>query len=103
MRVENRDTDFQHLDDNELVLLVQDGDTQALEFLIQRYKSFVRAKAKTYFLVGADHEDIAQEGMIGLYKAIRDFQEPLKLLQNYVLPDKLLPLLKQLQGKNICR
>ncbi|MFD2657903.1 MULTISPECIES: RNA polymerase sporulation sigma factor SigH [Gracilibacillus] len=75
MRVENRDTDFQHLDDNELVLLVQDGDTQALEFLIQRYKSFVRAKAKTYFLVGADHEDIAQEGMIGLYKAIRDFQE----------------------------
>ncbi|QGH32699.1 RNA polymerase sporulation sigma factor SigH [Gracilibacillus salitolerans] len=75
MRVENRDTDFQHLDDNELVLLVQNGDTQALEFLIQRYKSFVRAKAKTYFLVGADHEDIAQEGMIGLYKAIRDFQE----------------------------
>ncbi|SFM40741.1 RNA polymerase, sigma 30 subunit, SigH [Gracilibacillus orientalis] len=75
MRVENRDTDFQHLDDSELVLLVQDGDIQALEFLIQRYKSFVRAKAKTYFLVGADHEDIAQEGMIGLYKAVRDFQE----------------------------
>ncbi|MGP4042243.1 RNA polymerase sporulation sigma factor SigH [Gracilibacillus sp. D59] len=75
MRVENRDTDFQHLDDNELVLLVQNGDTQALEFLIHRYKSFVRAKAKTYFLVGADHEDIAQEGMIGLYKAIRDFQK----------------------------
>ncbi|MGN8647851.1 RNA polymerase sporulation sigma factor SigH [Gracilibacillus sp. HCP3S3_G5_1] len=75
MRVENGDTDFQQLDDNELVLLVQSGDTQALEFLIHRYKSFVRAKAKTYFLVGADHEDIAQEGMIGLYKAIRDFQE----------------------------
>ncbi|SHN37073.1 RNA polymerase, sigma 30 subunit, SigH [Gracilibacillus kekensis] len=74
MRVENRDIDFQHFDDNELVLLVQDGDTQALEFLIYKYKSFVRAKAKTYFLVGADHEDIAQEGMIGLYKAIRDFQ-----------------------------
>ncbi len=74
MRLENRDIDFQHFDDNELVLLVQDGNTQALEFLIYKYKSFVRAKAKTYFLVGADHEDIAQEGMIGLYKAIRDFQ-----------------------------
>ncbi len=74
MRVENRDIDFQHFDDNELVLLVRSGDTQALEFLIQKYKSFVRAKAKTYFLVGADHEDISQEGMIGLYKAIRDFQ-----------------------------
>ncbi|MDX8047389.1 RNA polymerase sporulation sigma factor SigH [Gracilibacillus sp. S3-1-1] len=75
MRVENKDTDFQHLGDSELVSLVQAGDTQALEFLIHRYKAFVRAKAKTYFLVGADHEDIAQEGMIGLYKAIRDFQE----------------------------
>ncbi|UOQ50512.1 RNA polymerase sporulation sigma factor SigH [Gracilibacillus caseinilyticus] len=74
MQVDNRNTDFQNLDDNELVLLVQNGDTLALDFLIQKYKSFVRAKAKTYFLIGADHEDIAQEGMIGLYKAIRDFQ-----------------------------
>ncbi|GAE93774.1 RNA polymerase sporulation specific sigma factor SigH [Gracilibacillus boraciitolerans JCM 21714] len=75
MRLENRDVEFKHLDDNELVLLVQDGDIQALEFLIYKYRPFVRAKAKTYFLVGADHEDIAQEGMIGLYKAIRDFQK----------------------------
>ncbi|UOQ87504.1 RNA polymerase sporulation sigma factor SigH [Gracilibacillus salinarum] len=74
MQVDNRNTDFQNLDDNELVLLVQNGDTLALDYLIQKYKSFVRAKAKTYFLIGADHEDIAQEGMIGLYKAIRDFQ-----------------------------
>ncbi len=50
------------------------GDDQALEFLINKYKSFVRAKARTYFLVGADREDIIQEGMIGLYKAIRDFR-----------------------------
>jgi len=50
------------------------GDEQALEFLINKYKSFVRAKARTYFLIGADREDIIQEGMIGLYKAIRDFR-----------------------------
>ncbi|WP_163539030.1 RNA polymerase sporulation sigma factor SigH [Gracilibacillus sp. YIM 98692] len=74
MHTENMNPDFQLLDDNELVLLVKKGNTQALEFLIQKYKSFVRAKAKTYFLVGADHEDITQEGMIGLYKAIRDYQ-----------------------------
>ncbi|GAB2568300.1 RNA polymerase sporulation sigma factor SigH [Gracilibacillus alcaliphilus] len=74
MRVYNTDLNYQHLEDQELVLLVQAGDTQALDFLINKYKMFVHAKTKTYFLVGADHEDITQEGMIGLYKAIRDFQ-----------------------------
>ena len=47
----------------------------ALEFLLNKYKNFVRSKARSYFLIGADHEDIVQEGMIGLYKAIRDFKE----------------------------
>ncbi|ENH95873.1 RNA polymerase factor sigma-70 [Gracilibacillus halophilus YIM-C55.5] len=65
---------FQSMDDNELILLVQKGNTLALDYLIQKYRAFVRAKSKTYFLVGADHEDIAQEGMIGLYKAIRDYE-----------------------------
>ena len=74
MRVYNTDVNYQHLEDHELVLLVQAGDSQALDFLIKKYKMFVHAKTKTYFLVGADHEDITQEGMIGLYKAIRDFQ-----------------------------
>jgi len=50
------------------------GNQEALEFLINKYKSFVRAKARTYFLIGADREDIIQEGLIGLYKAIRDFR-----------------------------
>ena len=51
------------------------GDEQALEYLIYKYKNFVRAKARSYFLIGADREDIIQEGMIGLYKAIRDFRQ----------------------------
>ncbi|MEQ6389879.1 RNA polymerase sporulation sigma factor SigH [Bacillaceae bacterium S4-13-58] len=65
---------FEKLSDEEVVELVQAGDTHALEYLIHKYKNFVRAKARTYFLIGADREDIVQEGMIGLYKAIRDFQ-----------------------------
>ena len=60
--------------DDEVVLQAQAGDGQALVFLLDKYKNFVRAKARSYFLIGADHEDIVQEGMIGLYKAIRDYK-----------------------------
>ncbi|GAA0304653.1 RNA polymerase sporulation-specific sigma factor [Gracilibacillus halotolerans] len=74
MRTKNREVQFKKLDDNELVLLAREADSDALDYLINKYKPFVRAKAKSYFLVGADQEDIAQEGMIGLFKAIRDFQ-----------------------------
>ncbi|NDD27018.1 MAG: RNA polymerase sporulation sigma factor SigH [Proteobacteria bacterium] len=60
--------------DEEVVKLSKGGDEFATEYLINKYKNFVRVKAKSYFLVGADREDIIQEGMIGLYKAIRDFR-----------------------------
>lgn len=60
--------------DDEIIRDAKAGDEEALEFLINKYKSFVRAKARSYFLIGADREDIIQEGMIGLYKAIRDFR-----------------------------
>ncbi|MBW7477462.1 RNA polymerase sporulation sigma factor SigH [Paenibacillus oenotherae] len=60
--------------DEDIVEAVREGDGEALEFLINKYKNFVRAKARSYFLIGADREDIVQEGMIGLYKAIRDFK-----------------------------
>jgi RNA polymerase sporulation-specific sigma factor len=66
---------FERLDDERLVECVHEGDNKALEFLIDKYKNFVKAKARSYFLVGADREDIIQEGMIGLFKAIRDFQD----------------------------
>ena len=60
--------------DEDIVEFAKDGDNAALEYLINKYKNFVRAKARSYFLIGADREDIIQEGMIGLYKAIRDFK-----------------------------
>ena len=61
--------------DEELVKLVQQGDKRAQEHLLNKYKPLVKTRARTYFLIGADTEDIIQEGMIGLYKAMRDFQK----------------------------
>ncbi|ACD51421.1 RNA polymerase sporulation sigma factor SigH [Clostridium botulinum] len=60
--------------DEEVVLEAKNGNTRAQEYMISKYENFVKAKAKSYFLIGADREDIYQEGMIGLYKAIRDFK-----------------------------
>lgn len=65
---------FHLLIDEDVVEFAREGDDVALEYLINKYKNFVRAKARSYFLIGADREDIIQEGMIGLYKAIRDFR-----------------------------
>ena len=66
--------DFEGMADEQIVKLAQDADGAALEYLLNKYKNFVRTKARNYFLIGADHEDIVQEGMIGLYKAIRDYR-----------------------------
>lgn len=60
--------------DEELIPIAREGQDKAIDELFERYKNFVRAKARSYFLIGADREDIIQEGMIGLYKAIRDYR-----------------------------
>lgn len=65
---------YDEMQDEMIVEAARQGDDSAQEFLINKYKNFVRAKARSYFLIGADREDIIQEGMIGLYKAIRDFR-----------------------------
>jgi len=66
--------EYNQMADDELIELVHQGDVEAQETLIRRYKNFVLAKSRSYFLVGADREDIVQEGMIGLYKAVRDYK-----------------------------
>ena len=66
--------EFDTMPDEEIVRHAQAANGAALEYLLNKYKNFVRSKARSYFLIGADHEDIVQEGMIGLYKAIRDFR-----------------------------
>jgi len=66
---------FRDLDDSVVAIMANSGNDLAEEYLLNKYKNFVRAKARSYFLIGADKEDLVQEGMIGLYKAIRDFRE----------------------------
>lgn len=66
---------FGGLTDEEVIAQIKDNeDDCAMYYLISKYRNFVRAKARSYFLIGADREDIIQEGMIGLYKSIRDFR-----------------------------
>lgn len=66
---------FGNLTDEEIIAQIKDHeDDNAMYYLISKYRNFVRAKARSYFLIGADREDIMQEGMIGLYKSIRDFR-----------------------------
>jgi RNA polymerase sporulation-specific sigma factor len=62
------------LEDLQLVIRARNGDTRSMDVLIRRYTGFVRLKASSYFLAGGDSEDLIQEGLIGLYKAVRDFR-----------------------------
>ena len=65
---------YEVMEDEDIIKDAKNGNPSALEYLIKKYKNFVGAKARSYFLIGADKEDIIQEGMIGLYKAIRDYR-----------------------------
>src|SRR5580765_8784528 len=62
------------LEDLQLVLRARNGDSVALDALIRRYTGFVRLKASSYFIAGGESDDLIQEGLIGLYKAVRDFR-----------------------------
>lgn len=68
-----RENDYKNMTDEELVELSVTGDRNATEFLLNKYKNFVKSVVRVYFLVGADRDDVVQEGMIGLFKAVRDF------------------------------
>ncbi len=67
--------DYAAMEDEEVLTYVHAGCKRGMEHLIEKYKPLVRAKARSYFLVGADREDIVQEGMIGLFKAVRDYKD----------------------------
>jgi RNA polymerase sporulation-specific sigma factor len=67
--------DLTELEDTQLVARARSGDDRCIEILLARYRNFARSKARSYFLAGSDKEDVVQEGMIGLFKAIRDFEE----------------------------
>lgn len=66
---------YMNKSDEELIRMMRDGDKGIVDYLMVKYKNLVRKKAGALFLIGADREDLIQEGMIGLFKAIRDYQE----------------------------
>ena len=66
---------YENYTDEEVLDIIKNGDNQAIDYLITKYKNLVKIRARAYFIIGADTEDIIQEGMIGLYKAIRDYKK----------------------------
>lgn len=64
---------YEHYTDEELIDQLRDGDEEIVDYIIDKYKNLVRKKAKSMFILGADNDDLIQEGMIGLFKAIRDY------------------------------
>ena len=66
---------YNNLEDEQIVSLIKEGDERALSYLLEKYKNLVNVKVGKYFIIGAEKEDIVQEGMIGLFKAIKSFNE----------------------------
>ena len=77
MRLQDKDYRNKYGDatDEELILRLREGEPGITEYILDKYKNLVRAKAKSMYILGADAEDLIQEGMIGLFKAVRDFDE----------------------------
>lgn len=69
----SREEDYSQTTDEELILRLRDGEEQIMDFICDKYKNLVRSKAKSMFILGGDNEDLIQEGMIGLFKAVRDY------------------------------
>ena len=69
------DKDFKSMADEDIIECVRMGDGRAAEYLLEKYKELVKRKARTLYLIGGDNDDLIQEGMIGLYKAIQGFDE----------------------------
>ena len=90
--------DYSNMEDEEVLTYVNAGCRQGMEYLIEKYKPLVRAKARSYFLVGADREDIVQEGMIGLFKAVRDYkpekQSPFKAFADICITRQVITAVK---------
>ena len=89
---------FQEYTDEQLIFQIKEGNEQALTYLLNRYKPLVNHKVSKYFMVGAEKEDIIQEGMIGLYKAIRNFdsskQNSFKTFANICVERQLITAIK---------
>ena len=89
---------YKDMQDEEIIAKIHNGDTEALDFLIYKYRDLVKSKLSKYFIIGADEEDITQEGLIGLYKAIKDYkgdkQSSFKSFANLCIERQLITAIK---------
>lgn len=94
----NDNIKYINIEDEELINQVKNGDKNALEYLISKYKEMVESKVNKYFIIGAEKEDIIQEGLIGLYKAIKDYkvdkQNSFKSFANLCIERQLITAIK---------
>ena len=92
------DNNYNVMNDEELIELIKSGDKYAIDFLIEKYKDLVNMKVSKYFMIGAEKEDIIQEGMIGLFKAIQSFnsekQNSFKTFANLCIERQLITAIK---------
>ncbi len=90
--------EFSNMNDEDLIQIIKSGDEHALEYLLDRYKNLVNMKVSKYFIIGAEKEDIVQEGMIGLFKAIKSFngekQNSFKTFANLCIERQLITAIK---------
>lgn len=70
--------DYDNIKDEDLIEIIKSGDKQAFEYLLNKYKELVNVKVSKYFIIGAERDDIVQEGLIGLFKAIKDYKPDMK-------------------------
>lgn len=94
----NNNMQYINIEDEEIIKQIKDGDKNALEYLISKYKDLVESKVNKYFIIGAEKEDIVQEGLIGLYKAIKDYkgdkQNSFKSFANLCIERQLITAIK---------
>ena len=92
------DNNYSVMNDEQLIELIKSGDKYAIDFLIEKYKDLVNMKVSKYFIIGAEKEDIIQEGMIGLFKAIQSFnsdkQNSFKTFANLCIERQLITAIK---------
>jgi len=82
---DNVNEQYNKLSDEEIIKIIRNGDKNALDYIINKYKDIVSIKVSKYFIIGAEKDDIIQEGLIGLYKAIRSFDIEKKILLKHLL------------------
>lgn len=97
---------YDRMTDEQLLCDYKNGNQEIMDYLMVKYKSMVRKKARAMYLLGGENEDLIQEGMIGLIKAVRDFDVTQKTsfssLQNFVFPGRCTQRLRRQTEKSIC-